>query len=184
MKKLYTMKFFLSYFLCLTSYVITHAQAGEWTWMKGSNSQGGTASFGTQGVEASTNTPEALYGTCNWTDKQKKFWLIGGYGSSDYATALWKFDPVRDSWIDDTMQQIQRDFFPPDLLPLLQRNGFIGCVAVQASQAEVETLFLMELSKTHDIIKGVVGWVDLQKENESNSDIILEKALSYLKTLK
>jgi len=98
MKKLYTIKFFLSCFLSLTSYVITHAQAGEWTWMKGTSSQGGLASFGTQGVEASTNTPEALYGTCYWTDKQKKFWLIGGYGASGYATALWKFDPATNNW--------------------------------------------------------------------------------------
>ncbi|MNQ63392.1 Amidohydrolase [compost metagenome] len=75
---------------------------------------------------------------------------------------FWKFDPVRDSWIDETMQKIQRDFLPEDLLPLLQENQFSGCVAVQANQSEDETNFLINLAAKNDFIKGVVGWVDLR----------------------
>ncbi|WP_456313937.1 amidohydrolase family protein [Pseudomonas shirazensis] len=75
---------------------------------------------------------------------------------------FWKFDPVRDSWIDESMQKIQRDFLPEDLLPLLQENQFSGCVAVQASQSEDETNFLVNLAAKNDFIKGVVGWVDLR----------------------
>lgn len=80
---------------------------------------------------------------------------------------FWKFDPVRDSWIDDSMQKIQRDFLPDDLLPLLQQNQFSGCVAVQASQSENETNFLLDLASKNDFIKGIVGWVDLRNENIS-----------------
>ena len=29
---------------------------------------------------------------------------------------FWKFDPVRDRWIDETMAVIQRDFLPEDLI--------------------------------------------------------------------
>ena len=75
---------------------------------------------------------------------------------------FWKFDPVRDSWIDENMQKIQRDFLPEDLLPLLQENQFSGCVAVQASQSEDETNFLVNLAAKNDFIKGVIGWVDLR----------------------
>ena len=75
---------------------------------------------------------------------------------------FWKFDPVRDSWIDETMQNIQRDFLPEDLLPLLKENQFSGCVAVQANQSEDETNFLVNLAAKNDFIKGVVGWVDLR----------------------
>jgi L-fuconolactonase len=75
---------------------------------------------------------------------------------------FWKFDPVRDSWLDETMQKIQRDFLPEDLLPLLQENQFSGCVAVQASQSEDETNFLINLAAKNDFINGVVGWVDLR----------------------
>lgn len=78
---------------------------------------------------------------------------------------FWKFDPVRDSWIDDSMQKIQRDFLPEDLLPLLQQNQFSGCVAVQASQSEEETNFLLDLASKNDFIKGIVGWVDLRASN-------------------
>jgi len=78
---------------------------------------------------------------------------------------FWKFDPVRDSWIDETMQNIQRDFLPEDLQPLLNANQFEGCVAVQASQSEVETHFLLDLASKNDFIKGVVGWIDLRNEN-------------------
>jgi L-fuconolactonase len=80
---------------------------------------------------------------------------------------FWIFDPVRDSWIDDSMQKIQRDFLPQDLSTLLSENQFSGCVAVQASQSEEETNFLLDLASKNDFIKGVVGWVDLRAENIS-----------------
>ena len=75
---------------------------------------------------------------------------------------FWHFDPVRDSWITDDMATIRRDFLPADLEPVLKQNGIDGCVAVQASQSEEETIFLVRMAQTYDIIKGVVGWVDLQ----------------------
>jgi L-fuconolactonase len=78
---------------------------------------------------------------------------------------FWKFDPVRDSWIDETMAVIQKDFLPEDLQPLLNANQFEGCVAVQASQSEEETHFLLDLAAKNDFIKGVVGWIDLRNEN-------------------
>jgi L-fuconolactonase len=75
---------------------------------------------------------------------------------------FWKFDPVRDSWITDDMNVIQRDFLPDDLAPVLEKNEIDGCVSVQADQSENETQFLLELASTTDFIKGVVGWVDLR----------------------
>ena len=78
---------------------------------------------------------------------------------------FWQFDPVRDAWIDDTMSIIQRDFLPKDLLPILTENNIDGCVAVQADQSETETEFLLALAAKNEFIKGVVGWVDLRKEN-------------------
>ncbi len=75
---------------------------------------------------------------------------------------FWKFDPVRDSWIDDSMKAIQRDFMPADLEPLLRQNGIDGSVVVQSDQSEAETDFQLSNASKHDFIKGVVGWVDLQ----------------------
>jgi len=78
---------------------------------------------------------------------------------------FWKFDPIRDSWIDESMQKIQRDFLPADLFSLLTENDFSGCVAVEAHQSEEQTQFLLDLAQQNDFIKGVVGWVDLLDKN-------------------
>jgi len=78
---------------------------------------------------------------------------------------FWKYNPVRDSWINDEMKVIQRDFFPADLWPHLKAHGIQGCVAVQADQSEEETNFLLKLADEHDFVKGVVGWVDLRSPN-------------------
>lgn len=77
---------------------------------------------------------------------------------------FWKYDPIRHSWIDDDMKVIQRDFMPADLKPLLDRNGFDGCVAVQVDQNQAENEFLLTLANANPFIKGVVGWVDLQSD--------------------
>jgi L-fuconolactonase len=78
---------------------------------------------------------------------------------------FWKFDPVRDSWIDDSMAAIRRDFMPGDLEPILKKFEIDGCVAVQADQSEIETEFLINLAEENEFIKGVVGWVDLKDKD-------------------
>ena len=78
---------------------------------------------------------------------------------------FWIFDPIRDAWIDESMEVIRRDFLPADLEPILKENGIDGSVVVQADQSEYETNFLLDLAAENSFIKGVVGWVDLQAEN-------------------
>lgn len=90
----------------------------------------------------------------------------------DTHVHFWKYDKMKDGWITDSMKVLQQDYLPQTISSVFKRNDIDGCVAVQVDQAEVETLFLVELAKTHDIIKGVVGWVDLQNEN-------IEERLQY-----
>ncbi|MFD1770713.1 amidohydrolase family protein [Sphingobacterium suaedae] len=78
---------------------------------------------------------------------------------------FWIFDAERDTWITEEMAAIQRNFLPTDLGPVLKANGVDGVVAVQASQSHQETQFLVDLSTMYAMIKGVVGWVDLQSDN-------------------
>ncbi|MCB4799663.1 amidohydrolase family protein [Neotamlana laminarinivorans] len=78
---------------------------------------------------------------------------------------FWIFNPVRDSWIDDSMLVIRKDFLPKDLKPILKANNIDGCIAVQADQSEKETNFLLECALNNPFIKGVVGWIDLCNEN-------------------
>ena len=85
---------------------------------------------------------------------------------------FWKYDKVKDSWITDDMKVLKQHYLPENAALTFKNNGIDGCVAVQASQSELETHFLVELAKTHPIIKGVVGWIDLQNEN-------IEERLEY-----
>lgn len=75
---------------------------------------------------------------------------------------FWKFDPVRDSWINSDMSVIARDFLPADLLPVLQGNNIDGSVVVQTCHMDQDNHFMLELAEYNDFIKGVVGWVNLQ----------------------
>lgn len=84
----------------------------------------------------------------------------------DSHVHFWKYDKKRDTWMKD-MKVLQQDYLPSTLAGTFKRNGVDGCVAVQADQSELETHFLVELSKTNPIIKGVVGWVDLRASNIS-----------------
>jgi L-fuconolactonase len=83
---------------------------------------------------------------------------------------FWQFDPIRDSWINESMKVIQKDFLPMDLKPELDMKGIQGCIAVQADQSDQETAFLLRLAKENTWIKGVVGWVDL-------ASVLLEEKL-------
>ncbi len=87
---------------------------------------------------------------------------------------FWLFDPVKDAWITDDMDVLQKNFLPGDIEPVMQYNNIAGCIAVQAGQSERETMFLLGLAAQHPGIWGVVGWVDLQADN-------IEERLIYFK---
>lgn len=78
---------------------------------------------------------------------------------------FWNYDPQTYAWIPDEMASIRKNFSPEDLKPLLVKNGFDGCIAVQADQSEQETVKLLEMANTYDYVQGVIGWVDLTAEN-------------------
>lgn len=90
---------------------------------------------------------------------------------------FWKFDVERDNWITDEMKTIRKDFLPADIEPYLKANNFDGCVTVQSVQAEEENIFQLENAVKYDFIKGIVGWVDLQKDT-------IDERLAYYKQFK
>src|ERR1700738_3748891 len=77
---------------------------------------------------------------------------------------FWQYNPVDHSWMTEALAALRRDFMPQDLKPLLEENGFDGCVVVQVRQNIEETRWLLELAEKNDFIRGVVGWVDLCSE--------------------
>lgn len=85
---------------------------------------------------------------------------------------FWNYDKVRDAWITEEMQVLQKNYLPQILQPVIERSDVDGIIAVQADQSEEETNFLLRLSQSDSFIKGIVGWVDLQNEN-------IEERLKY-----
>ena len=91
---------------------------------------------------------------------------------------FWIYDPVRDSWIDESMQILKRNFLPEDLARIIKENSIDGTIAVQADQSENETNFLLGLAEKNTWISGVVGWVDLMAQDIEEK---LEHFSSYKK---
>lgn len=77
---------------------------------------------------------------------------------------FWHYNPNEHIWMNDQMEVLKRDYEPKDLQSLLKTTGFDGTIAVQARQMLEETQWLLDLSDQYDLIKGVVGWVDLCSE--------------------
>ena len=74
---------------------------------------------------------------------------------------FWRVDRGDYDWLAPTLEPLYRDFLAADLEPLLRAGGVNGTVLVQAAASEAETRFMLDLSKAHSFILGVVGWIDM-----------------------
>ena len=74
---------------------------------------------------------------------------------------LWHYSTAEYAWIDDRMTALRRDFLPADLVLELAKTGVDGAVTVQARQTLEETRWLLELARSCEAIRGVVGWAPL-----------------------
>lgn len=98
---------------------------------------------------------------------------------------FWNFDPIRDAWINDSMNILKQDFLPDDLQKVLDDNVVAGCVAVQAVEAISENDFLIQLKQNYSFIKGIVGWLDFTSEDisaylEEYEDVKCIKGFRYI----
>lgn len=80
------------------------AQAGEWTWMGGSQTPGAAGVCGTPGVPSANNIPGSREWAVTWTDLSGNLWLFGGdqYDPSAYDYTffndLWEYAPSTGEW--------------------------------------------------------------------------------------
>ncbi|PWC35783.1 amidohydrolase family protein [Azospirillum sp. TSO35-2] len=74
---------------------------------------------------------------------------------------FWRMDSRAGQWPPPELAAIHRDFLPPDLLPLIEREGVDGTILVQSLPSEADTDFLLDIAGRHGFIRGVVGWTDL-----------------------
>lgn len=74
---------------------------------------------------------------------------------------FWKYDPVRYSWMNESMDILKKDYQPADLQVEIEKAEIGGVVSVQADQSMLETDELLDHAAQRDFIKGVVGWFPL-----------------------
>ena len=80
-------------------------------------------------------------------DSHQHFWEVGRF---DYP------------WMSPDVEVLCRDYLPPALASVLNRNGVDKTIVVQASNSLEETRWLLSLAEHNAFIGGVVGWVDLR----------------------
>jgi L-fuconolactonase len=74
---------------------------------------------------------------------------------------FWDPNHAEYPWMTGEYEQLKRPFGPPDLAPLLEVNGVVKTIVVQARQDLAETRSLLGLAAQYEWLSGVVGWVDL-----------------------
>ncbi len=90
------------------------------------------------------------------------------------------------SWILDGMDRIRRDFLFKDLEKVLTDNHVTGSILVQAIPVIEESEKLLELAQKKDLIKGVIGWCNIdQGRAKVQSEILnLKNKGSFLKGIR
>lgn len=82
---------------------------------------------------------------------------------------FWKIDRGDYFWMDDSVAKIRRDILAPDLTPHADACGIGASIAVQAAPTVAETEFLLEIAAAAPIVKGVVGWVNLESGDAAST---------------
>jgi len=65
-------------------------------------------------------------------------------------------------WLTPALKPIFRDVPVAEWQVLAQAQGIQGGVLVQAAPTDAETQYLLAQARLHPMVKGVVGWVDMQ----------------------
>jgi len=78
---------------------------------------------------------------------------------------FWRVERGDYHWMDASAPVLCRDYLPDDLRPLLTRHAIDRTILVQAAQTLAETDFLLELAAKNEFIAGVVGWLDMDRDD-------------------
>ena len=79
-------------------------------------------------------------------DAHQHFWRVGRNGFV---------------WPTPDLDRIHCDFLPRDLDEIAARWGVTGSVLVQSQPSDLDTDWVLDMARDYDLVRGVVGWVDL-----------------------
>ncbi|MCC5869243.1 MAG: amidohydrolase family protein [Gammaproteobacteria bacterium] len=78
---------------------------------------------------------------------------------------FWSLQRPDYTWLTPELAPLYRDYLPQDLQPLLAASGVQQTVLVQAAATEAETRYLCELAGQCGFVAGIVGWVDMARDD-------------------
>lgn len=87
----------------------------------------------------------------------------------------WLLGAVGYGWAEAGVPDLDRDFLPSSLEPLLAGAGVARTIVVQAVHAEGETEWLLDMGAVASTIAGVVGWTDLS----APPDVVRERLAAF-----
>jgi len=91
---------------------------------------------------------------------------------------VWELARGDYAWLTPDLAPIYRDFSLADLASHLSAAAMEGTILVQAAPTEAETLFLLEIADSTDVVRGVVGWTDFDADDGiSRIEALVERKL-------
>ena len=82
---------------------------------------------------------------------------------------LWIISEREYSWLKPEYGVIYDDFAPELIEPQLGPAGVTGTVMVQSADTYADTFYMLDVAAKHKFVKGVVGWVPLNRPDEASA---------------
>lgn len=94
---------------------------------------------------------------------------------------LWVMSERAYDWITPDYGVLNNDFRPEDVNDDVKKAGVTATVLVQAADTYDDTFYMLSVARAHDHVRGVVGWVPLNKPVEARESLDLLSHNKYIK---
>ena len=92
---------------------------------------------------------------------------------------LWIVSEREYSWLKPEFGVIYGDFGPQLIAPELILAGVTGTVMVQSADTYADTFYMLDVAAKYNFVKGVVGWVPLNRPEEASAalDVLVKNPI-------
>ena len=94
---------------------------------------------------------------------------------------LWVMSERAYDWIEPSYGVIYDDFTPERLAPQIAPAGVTGTVLVQAADTYEDTFYMLDVAHKYDIVRGVVGFIPLDRTAEAERALRIFSKDKYFK---
>jgi len=94
---------------------------------------------------------------------------------------LWVMSERSYDWITPDYGVLNNDFRPEDVAEDVRKAGVTATVLVQAADTYDDTFYMLSVARAEKHVRGVVGWVPLNKPSEARESLELLSNNKYLK---